>query len=100
MHIFYKMAEKDVHSSSARTPKLQLVAEQPSTGECWIPPKQNKTKTLHPRTKEKPHLHGRRGETAFRVKPYTHQRGSECSNKVLCVPGDTTEIEQNLALSV
>ena len=37
------MAEKkDMHSSSpARTPKLQLAAEQPLTGECWIPPKKN-----------------------------------------------------------
>ena len=26
-------------SSPARTPKLQLAAEQPSTGECWISPK-------------------------------------------------------------
>ena len=26
-------------SSSMRTPNLQLTAEQPSTGECWIPPK-------------------------------------------------------------
>ena len=26
-------------SSPARTPKLQLAAEQPLTGECWIPPK-------------------------------------------------------------
>ena len=34
-----KMAEKkDVCSSSpARTSNLQLTAEQPSTGECWIP---------------------------------------------------------------
>ena len=31
--------EKAVRSSSARTPKLQLAAEQPLTGECWIPPK-------------------------------------------------------------
>ena len=31
---------KDVHSSPlVRTPKLQLAAEQPLTGECWIPPK-------------------------------------------------------------
>ena len=29
-----------MHSSSAvRTPKLQLTAEQPSTGGCWTPPK-------------------------------------------------------------
>ena len=28
---------KEVHSSSpAKTPKLQLIAEQLSTGECWI----------------------------------------------------------------
>ena len=26
-------------STSVRTPKLQLTAEQPSTGEGWIPPK-------------------------------------------------------------
>ena len=26
-------------SSPVRTPKLQLTAEQPLMGECWIPPK-------------------------------------------------------------
>ena len=36
-------------SSPARTPKLQLTAEQPSTGECWIPPK-----------KKIPHFQGQR----------------------------------------
>ena len=41
---------KNMHSSSAaRTQKLQLTAEQPSTGECWIPPK-----------KRIPHLQGQR----------------------------------------
>ena len=31
---------KDVSSSSpVRTPKLQLTAEEPLTGEGWIPPK-------------------------------------------------------------
>ena len=31
-----------MHSSSpVRTPKLQLAAEQLSTGECWIPPKKD-----------------------------------------------------------
>ena len=36
-----KMVEqKNVCSfTPVRTPKLQLAAEQPSTGECWIPPK-------------------------------------------------------------
>ena len=43
---------KDMHSSSAdRTPKLQRTAEQPSTAECWIPPKQD---TPPPRAKKKP----------------------------------------------
>ena len=28
-----------MHSTSTRTPKLQIAAEQPSTGECWILPK-------------------------------------------------------------
>ena len=37
-------------SSPVRTSKLQLTAEQPSTGECWIPPKKD---IPHPRTKEK-----------------------------------------------
>ena len=38
-----KMAEqKDVRlSSPARTPKLQLTAEQPLTGECWFPPQKD-----------------------------------------------------------
>ena len=44
---------KDMHSSSpVRTPKLQLAAEKPSTGECWIPPP--KKDSPHPRTKERP----------------------------------------------
>ena len=44
------MAEKnDVCSSSpVRTPKLQLTAEQPSTGECWV------------HQKEIPHVQGQR----------------------------------------
>ena len=36
-------------SSPVRTPKLQLAAEQPLTGECWISPK---TDTPHTRAKE------------------------------------------------
>ena len=37
--------------------KIQLAAEQPSTGECWIPPKKD---TPRPRAKEKPQQDGRR----------------------------------------
>ena len=59
--------QKDMRSSSpARTPKLQLTAEQPLTGECWIPPKKD---TPPPRVKEKSQQDGRRAEIAFRIKP-------------------------------
>ena len=45
------MEFKDMGSSSpVRTPKSQLDAEQPLTGECWIPPKKD---TPCPRAKEK-----------------------------------------------
>ena len=37
--LFLSKGYKDMHlSSPARTPKLQLAAEQPFTGECWIIP--------------------------------------------------------------
>ena len=46
------MEKKDVRSPSPfRTPKLQLTAKQPSTGESWIPPKND---TPCPRAKHKP----------------------------------------------
>ena len=87
-----------MHSSSpVRTPQLQLTAEQSSTGECWIPQKKD---TPHTRAKENPQEDGRRGEIAFRVKPHTCQRCSEGSNKTLCTPGDPTETEPDLPLSV
>ena len=41
---------KDVRSSSVTTPKLQITAEQPSTGGCWVPPKKD---IPHPRAKER-----------------------------------------------
>ena len=47
---------------SWRTPKLQLAAEQQSTGECWIPPKNG---TVWPRADEKPQQDGRRGKITF-----------------------------------
>ena len=89
-----------MHSSSpARTPKLQLAAEQPSTGESWIQPKKD---TPRPRAKEKPLQDGRRDKIMFRIKPHTRQRCSEGSNKTLAVPGprDPTETEPDLPLSV
>ena len=59
------VAWKDIcSSSSGRTPKSQLTAEQPLTEECWIAPKKD---TPHPRAKEKPQQDGRRGEILFRI---------------------------------
>ena len=88
-----------MYSSSARTPKLQLTAELPSTGECWIPPKKD---TTCQRAKEKIQQDGRRGKTTFRIKPNNCQRCSEGSNKTLCAPGPKgpTETEPDLPFSV
>ena len=58
---------------SCENSKIQLAVEQPST-ECCIPPKRD---TPHPRAQQE----GRRGEIAFRLKPHTHQRCSEGSDK-------------------
>ena len=66
-----KMAEsKDVRSySPARTPKLQITAEQPPQ-ECGIPLKKD---IYHPRAREKPQKDSWRSEIAFRIKPHTCQ---------------------------
>ena len=80
-----------------RTPKLRLTAEQPSTGKCWIPPKKY---TPCPRAKEKPQQDSRRREITFRIKPHTFQRHSEGSDQILWVPGNSTETELDLPLSV
>ena len=84
-------------STPVRTPKLRLTAEQPSTGECWIPPKIDAS---YSRSKEKPQQDARRGEIAFRIKPHNWQRHLEGSNKILCAPGDLTETDPVLPLSV
>ena len=84
---------------STKTLKLQLAAGQPLTGKCWIQPKKD---TPHQRAKEKPKQGGRRGEITFRIKPDTHQRHLEGSNKLCCIsgPNDPTETEPELCLSV
>ena len=56
--------------------------------------------TQPPRTKEKPQQDGRRGKIAFRIKPHSHQRRSEGSNKTFCTQGDPTENKSDLPLSV
>ena len=75
--------------SPVRTPRSQLAAEQPSTGECWIPPPKN---TLHPRAKEKPQKEVRRGTFAFKIKFQTYCRCSEGANKTLCPQGPRQRI--------
>ena len=65
-------------SSSARTPKSQSAAEQPSTGECGIPPRKD---ILRLRAKKKLQQDSRRGAIAFKIKPLTHQRRLEGANK-------------------
>ena len=86
-----------MHSSSVRTLKLKLAAEQLSTGKCWIPTKKD---TLRPKAKEKPQQDGRRVEITFSIKPHTYQRRSEGPNKILCAPGEPTETETDLPLRV
>ena len=67
------------------------------TGDCWIPPKKDIPQSS---AKEKPQQDGRRGEILFRIKPHPYQRCLEVSNKTLCTPGDPTETEPDLPLSV
>ena len=59
-------SRKTRSSSPGKTRKLQLTAEQLSTGECWIPPKKD---SPHPRAKEKLQQDGRRSKITFRIKP-------------------------------
>ena len=61
-----------------------------------------KKDTPCPRAKENHKQDSRRGKIAFRIKPRTHQRFSESSNKVLWAPGprDPTETEPDLSLCV
>ena len=97
---FPKMAEqKDVCSSSpARTPKLQLVAEQLSTREGWIPPKKD---TLLPRAKEKPQQDGRRGKCAFRIKPHPATDARKAQTNLVCTRTQRPYREQaRLCLSI
>ena len=85
-------------SATARTPELQLAAEQLSTEECWIPPKKI------------PHVQGQRrspSKTVGGVKSHLESnpipsRNAQRAQTNLCVPGprDPTETEPELCLSV
>jgi len=65
--IYIWLQDGGMRSSSAITPKLQLTAEQPLTGECGIPQIKD---TRRPKPKEKPQQDGRRGKIVFRNKPH------------------------------
>ena len=69
-----------MHSSPPeRTPKSQLAAEQPSTGECWIPPK-----------KKIPHVQRQRS-------PNKTVGGAKSCFQSNCKPArDTWRVKQNL----
>ena len=82
-----------MHSSSAKKPKSQLAAEQP-TGEYWIPPKKD---TPHWRAKEKPQQDGRRGAILFKIKSHTHQRCLEGANKTSCAPESRKSLHKRLS---
>ena len=68
-----------MHSSSpARTPKLQLAAEQPSTGESSIPSKKD---TPLPRTKENPKQDSRRGKLCLESNPIPAREAQRAQRK-------------------
>ena len=69
---------------SCMNTKIALGAEQPSTGQYWITPKED---TPYLRAKEYLQQDGMRGAVTFKVKSQTHQRCSEGTNKILCAPG-------------
>ena len=71
-------------SSPSRTPKLQLAAKQPSTGECWIPPKKD---TPHIRARKKPQQHSRKGKITLRTKPIPTRDAQRAQTKP-CVHQD------------
>ena len=70
-------------SSPVRTPKLQLTALQPLTGECWISPKKE---TLCSQAKEKHQKDGRRSAIAFRIQSPT-MKDTQGHKQKLCIPG-------------
>ena len=86
-----------MHSSSARTPKLQLADEQASTEECWSP------------QKKIPNIQGQRrsykktvGGAKSHLESHPIPAREEGSNKTFCEPGPRgpTETEPDLPLSV
>ena len=72
-------------SPPARTPKLQLVVEQPSTGGPWNPPTKD---TSCPKTKKELQQDGRRGAITIKSNPIpagwvTHKLENNNTKEVL-----------------
>ena len=84
-----------MRSSPWRTP--QPFAEQPSTGECWIPPKKD---TPHPRAKKKPSKMVGGVKLHLESNPITPRDARMA--QTLCTPGprDPIETETELCLNV
>ena len=87
-----------MRSSSAKTPKLQLAAEKPSTGECRIPAKKD---TPHPRVKEKPQQDDRRVKSHLESNPISARDARRAQTKpYVHQDPETPETEPELCLSV
>ena len=88
-----------MHSSSPmRSPKLQLTAEQPSTGEYWIPPTKD---TPHPRQRRSPNKMVGGAKSCLESNPIPARDTWRAQTKP-CVNHDpeTPETESDLCLSV
>ena len=83
-----------------RTPKLQLTAEQPLTGECWIPPKKD---TPHPKQRRSPNKTIGGGELFDLESNPTQARDAQRPQTKACAhqdPGKPQETEPDKPLSV
>ena len=81
------VAWKDIcSSSSGRTPKSQLTAEQPLTEECWIAPKKD---TPHPRAKEKPQQDSRGAKPQLESNPIPARDAQRAQTNLVCTTTQT-----------
>ena len=74
-------------SSPVRTPKLQLAAEQVSTGEGWLPPKNDISR---PRVKEEPQQDGRRGKLHLESNPIPARDAQRAQTKTCALQDPET----------
>ena len=74
-----------------RTPKLQLVAEQPFTGECWIPPEKKKPSHVQGQRRSPSKMVGvaRRHHRADTLKPYLQKTSQSNHTKTTALSNST-----------